>query len=242
MADDHKDVPPRAERSVIAKSSSYYTYTKGLAGTASSGGLNWISGKKPWPCAAHHILPGACFSLGNIECNPDSKKFYVMRCILVSKWNINGGKKHEGLQGPKGDNNMVRMPTRKAYVKTYASDLTKFKTPRPVNEPMHGWGGWSEHHIYNEEVKKWLNDEIWSTLQEDKVLHKGKGKDILAKLQDGEKHFRAELVRRGSRTTPKGNQGTVACWLDKQDPNRSLPFSMADDPGKGKQFVTKNPT
>jgi len=231
MASQHKDVPPPAERSVIAKKTpDYYNFTD-----------QWVNGSTPWTCQAHHILPGQCFSMGNLQCDTD-KKHYVRRCIWVSKWNINGGKKHQGLQKPKGQNNMVRLPTKKAYVRRYAATFAKFKSPYPVNECMHGWGGWSEHYLYNKEVAKWLNDKIWSTLQEDKVKHKGKGKDILSQLQGGEAHFRAELVRRGSRTTPKGNAGTIACWLDKSDPNRSLPFSMADDPGPGKPFATKNPT
>ena len=232
MSNKHMDVPDAPERSVIAKKTpAYYDFTD-----------DWTSGSIPWPCQAHHILPGACFSLGNIRCTPADKKKYVMRCIWVSKWNINGGKKHESLQKPIGQNNMVRMPTKKAYVKRYATTRANFKSPYPKNECMHGWGGWSEHYLYNSEVEVWLNDNIWTTLQEDKVKHKGKGKDILALLQKGEKHFRDELVRRGSRTTPKGNKGTIACWLDKTDPNRSLPFSMADDPGPSAPFPTKNPT
>lgn len=229
MADDHMDVPDEPERSVITKSSTYYDYTK-----------DWDSGSKPWPCQAHHILPGACFSIGNILCDPKDKKFYIIRCLLVSKWNLNGGSRHEGLQGGEGANNMVRLPTSRAYKKTYAATLAKFKKGHPVNECMHGWGGWSEHYLYNKEVTQWLNDNIWSTLQEDKVKHKGKGKDILSQLKGGQDHFRGELVRRGSRTTPKGNSGTIDCWLDKKDKNRSLPFSMAND--KGMPFGTKTPT
>jgi hypothetical protein len=226
MANTHVDVPPPAERSVIAKKApAYYKFT-----------YDWQSGSKPWHCQAHHILPGQCFSMGNLQCDTN-KKHYVMRCIWVSKWNINGGAKHDALQKPIGQNNMMRLPTRKGYIKTYAKVLSKFKSSRPENLPMHGWGGWSEHNIYNKEVMKWLNDKIFSTLQEDKVKHKAKGKDILAELQGGEAHFRAELIRRGSR-----NGGTITCWLDPNRPRRSLPFSMADDPGPRKKFVTQNPT
>src|SRR4051812_32814931 len=117
MSNKHMDVPPPAERSVIAKKTpAYYNFTD-----------SWVNGKTPWPCQAHHILPGACFSLANIRCSPADKKHYVMRCIWVSKWNINGGTKHQGLQKPKGQNNMVRMPTKKAYVKTYAAVRSNFK-------------------------------------------------------------------------------------------------------------------
>jgi len=86
MADDHMDVPDEPERSVITKSSTYYDYTE-----------NWVSGSIPWPCQAHHILPGACFARSNLKC-PNDKKNYVIRCLLVSKWNINGGSRHEGTE------------------------------------------------------------------------------------------------------------------------------------------------
>jgi hypothetical protein len=229
MSDKHMDVPLPPERSVLAKKRpAYYNFTD-----------KWEDRK--WPAAAHHILPAMCFSRGNLKCAAD-KKNYVLRCIWVSKWNINGGEKHKALQKPKGQNNMVRLPTKAAYVKTYAAVRANFKKDHPVNECMHS-GGWCEHYQYNKEVAQWLNDEIWDKLQEDKVKHKAKGKDILSQLQKGEKHFRDELIRRGSRTTPNGNQGTIACWLDKKDPNRSLPFSMAADDVPGNElFATKNPS
>ncbi len=218
----HEPVPPPKERSVLGRNSSYKDYTK-----------SWVSGRKPWRCSAHHILPVSCFKLHNIKCSPASKKYYVRRCLWVSKYNVNGGTKFAGLQKPIGENNMVRLPTKSGYTKTYPTPRRpKYKNPHPENECMHS-GSWSEHFLYNIEVQQWLNDNVWKKLQENKAKHQGKGKSILADLQKGEKHFRDELVKRGKR-----NDGTKACWKDKNKARRSLPFSMASTIGP---YKTRNP-
>jgi len=168
---------------------------------------------------------------------PKDKMNYVKRCIWVSKWNINGGNK---FSTPKKDpeNNMVRLPLFSAYNKRYPNTAAgKFKEPHPENQCMHN-SRYSEHYLYNKQVRKWLSDNVWSTLQENKEKHKGKGKDIKKLIENGVKHFRGELVRRGARGTSSGNVGTKACWLNrkenkqlniKEDKEWTLPFSMADD-------------
>ncbi len=215
----HEAVPPPAKRSVLARNSSYKNYTE-----------DWESGRKPWRCSAHHILPVSCFKLNNIKCSPKDKKYYVRRCLWVSKWNVNGGSRFEGTTG---DNNLVRLPTKSGYTKTYPNRRRPhYIEPSPEDECMHS-GSWSEHYLYNKEVQQWLNDNIWKKLQENKEKHKGKGKSILAELQRGEKHFRKQLGLRGQR-----NGGTVVCWEDKKRKNRTRPFSMASTSGVNR---TRNP-
>jgi hypothetical protein len=200
---------------------------------------DWVSTKVPWNCNAHHILPVTCFN--PIEVKPKDKMAYVRRCIWVSQWDINGGNR---FKFAKGQNNMVRLPLYSAYFKSYpASAMAQFKrSAYPVNECMHN-SRYSEHYLYIKEVRKYLNDEIWSTLQEDKKKHKNKGKDILSQLRAAEAYFRGELERRGNRTTAKGNSGTKECWFNKKtDPQWTLPFSMAADPSPAaSEFCTRFP-
>lgn len=218
----HKAVPPPSKRSVLGRNGSHTSYTKG-----------WVSGKSPWYCAAHHILPVSCFSLKNIKCKPASKKYYIRRCLWVSEYNVNGGAKFKKKQKAKGKNNMVRLPTKSGYTKTYPTRRrTTYKTEHPVNECMHS-GTWSEHYLYNKEAYQWLTDYVWKKLQENKEKHGKKGKSILAALHLGEEHFRKQLVNRGKR-----NGGTEDCWEDKNKRNRTRPFSMAASTGPNK---TRNP-
>jgi hypothetical protein len=173
-----------------------------------------------------------CFN--PVKCNPKSKANYIYRCLYVSQWNINGGNK---FSDPKGQNNMVRLQTMSAYTKRYAATLVKFKPPYPVNECSHS-GTYGEHYRYNIEVNKWLEANVWSTLQEDKVKHKLKGKDIKSLLTNGHNYFRGQLTVRGSRPPQ-----TINGWLTrKQNPRWALPFSMAANAGPGAgDYCTKNP-
>jgi hypothetical protein len=191
--------------------------------------LNWTHNKFPWQCAAHHILPLTC--INSIECTPASKAKYIRRCLWVSKWNINGGPKYAR---PKGGNNMVKLPTISAYRRRYKSTLAKFVVPHPVNLCSHS-GTEGEHYLYIKEVHVYLEREIWSKVQEDKVNHKLKAEDVNGELGTGEDHFRGELVRRGNRPP-----GTINGWLDQTKPMWSLPFSMADDFAPGnEEFCTQ---
>ena len=210
MSDDHIDVPPKNERSVINRAGDQHkTHCK-----------DWVSGKVPFPCNAHHILPVTCFN--RIKCNPQAKAAYVRRCIWVSKWNINGGTRHKQPE----ENNMIRLPLFSAYNNAYPkpgkTEFRKAEGKYPVNECMHN-SRYSEHYIYNKEVRTWLNDNVWSKLQEDKEKHKLKGKDILKELQGAEGHFRGELVKRGKR-----EPGTKKGWMDRPD-KWWMPFTMAHD-------------
>jgi len=127
---------------------------------------------------------------------------------------------------------MVRLPLFSAYYNAYPSKkggLYNKRKKYPVNECMHN-SRYSEHYLYNKEVRKWLNENVWSTLQENKEKHKFKGKPILGQLQDGESHFRGELITRGSRKGAKCGKGTKKCWENKKtDKSWFLPFSMASD-------------
>lgn len=221
--DDHVAVPKPGDRSILGrKNKEHQTNCQ-----------SWLDNKHPWNCAAHHILPVTCFN--PIKCNPKSKTYYVRRCLWVSQWNINGGNK---FSEPKGSNNMVRLPTFSAYTKRYASTLAKFKQPvSPVNECSHS-GTYGEHYRYNIEVHKYLEDNVWTTLQEDKAKHKNKGKNIKGLITTAHGYFRGELVRRGGRAP-----GTVNGWLNKKtDKCWALPFSMANDAGPGAgTYCTLNP-
>jgi hypothetical protein len=218
MADDHVAVPPKGERSIInRKNKEHQTNCAG-----------WINNKNPWNCNAHHILPVTCFN--PIQVDPASKVFYVIRCVLVSKWNINGGNKFP-TQGRK--NNMVSLPLSSAYNNTYPAlkNLSgPFKKPvHPINECMHN-SGISEHYLYIKEVRTYLENNVWNKLQEDKEKHKGKGKPIKDELETAVEHFRDELEKRGNRKTKAGNKGTVDCWrAQKSDKGWMRTFSMASN-------------
>lgn len=223
MAGKHIEVPKAAERSVInRKGKQHQDYCE-----------DWVSDRIPWRCNAHHIIPVTCFN--PIQVSNQQSRRYVRRCILVSKWNINGGKKFKGLQSPKGKNNMIRLPLKSAYTQSYP---TKRGNPYrrksyPEDIPMHN-SRYSEHYLYTKEVRKYLDDEIWKNLKENKEKHKGKGKDILNQLKAAEKHFRQQLADRGKR-----KDGTVECWHNrKTDPKWARPFSMAATRGA---FSTKSP-
>src|SRR6266567_5764012 len=206
MANDHVPVPPKAKRSVLNR--------KGKEHQQNCAG--WISSKQPWPSNAHHILPVTCFN--PIEVTPKDKMAYVRRCIWVSEWDINGGNRFPVSPKTSPKNNMVGLPLFSAYKNSYTTEPGKFKRVKyPVNKCMHN-SRYGEHYLYNKEVRKWLNDELWSTLQEDKQKHQKQGKNILSKLEKGVKHFRAELKRRGSRATSNGIAGTIDCWVHKEDP------------------------
>lgn len=216
MADDHVAVPPAGKRSVITR--------KGKQHQTNCAG--WVSNKKPWPSNAHHILPVTCFN--PIDVTPKDKAAYVKRCVLVSKWDINGGNRFS-ISGD--ENNMVSLPLYSAYFNAYpAKSGSKFKKAvYPVNQCMHN-SRYGEHHLYIREVKKHLQSKVWSKLQEDKQKHKNKGKDILSELKTATKHFRDQLVDRGQRTTQNGSSGTIDCWNNKNtDLEWMLPFSMASD-------------
>lgn len=207
----HVPVPPKPKRSVITRKNDEHKQNC----------QGWISNRVPWPGNAHHILPVTCFN--PLKVKPPSKIKYVLRCIWVSEWDINGGNR---FKFSKGSNNMVRLPIFSAYKNSYPSTSNgKFKRATyPVNEPMHN-SRYSEHYLYISEVREYLNDEIFSKLQEDKQKHKNKGKSILGELQGAESHFRDELIARGQRNT-----GTIIGWQTKKsDPDWMLPFSMASD-------------
>lgn len=221
---DHVPVPKAGERSILGRKNKEHQ----------ANCEDWIDNKHPWNCAAHHILPVTCFN--PIKCTPKSKAYYVRRCLWVSQWNINGGNKFN--DPPKGQNNMVRLPTMSAYTRRYAMTLAKFKQPvSPVNECSHS-GTYGEHYRYNIEVNKWLESNVWSALQEDKNKHKNKGKNIKNLVVNGHKYFRSELIRRGGRA-PK----TINGWLGKKTNAKwALPFSMAADGGPGaSDYCTKHP-
>jgi hypothetical protein len=220
MTDVHVAVPPKGERSIINR--------RGKQHQTNCDG--WVSNKVPWPANAHHILPVTCFN--PIALSDDAQIFYVMRCIWVSQWDINGGNK---FPTPPTDpeNNMVSLPLSSAYKKSYPTPgkpNAPFKRPvYPVNKCMHN-SSLSEHHLYIREVRTHLQTFVFDKLQEDKAKHKGKGKSIKSEIEDAVKHFRGELVTRGSRTTKAGNQGTIQCWQNqKTDDEWGLPFSMASD-------------
>lgn len=220
MSDDHVAVPKKGERSIITR--------KGKEHQANC--AEWQSNKKPWPANAHHILPVTCFN--PIDVDPRDKVHYVLRCLLVSEWNINGGNK---FATPKSDpkNNMVRLPLWSAYKNTYpnprVTDAPFKKAAYPVNQVMHN-SGYSEHHLYIREVRKHLQKFVWNKLQEDKAQHKGKGKSIKGEIEDAVSHFRTQLELRGNRKTQAGNEGTINCWRNQRtDPQWWVTFSMAND-------------
>lgn len=195
----------------------------------------WKSANNPWPNQCHHILPVTCFRFKNL---PKDKKYYLRRCLWVSKWNINGGKRHP--QTPKKDNNMLMLPTLRAYKNRYPATPGPITAKKyPVNLPVHD-STYSEHHLYTLELRDHLKRKIWDKLQEDKKKHKGKGEDILSRLRSAQSKFRGELEKRGDRRTKKGNQGSKECWdVRKSDPQWPLTFSMATEK-KGKAWTSKH--
>lgn len=226
MADGHSPVPPPEERSVICRDGN----------THKDNCQDWISGDNPWPCNAHHILPCTCFNLDYVT--SIEVRDYIYRCLWVSKWNINGGKRHDKTSGGPGKNNMVRLPLMRAYTEAYpAQPNTLFrKTVYPDKECAHN-SRYSEHHIYIDEVKDYLTQHIWKNLKENAAEHKGEGADILGQLKAAADHFRSQLVDRASNR--KG--GTLKGWNSrKTDADWALPFSMAASIGAG-PHCTKNP-
>jgi len=218
--DDHVPVPKKSEQSVTNRNGKQHqTNCKGWLGTS----------KKPYNGAAHHILPVTCFN--PIEVKEKEKVKYIIRCVKVSKWDINGGNRFP-VDKETPENNMVRLPLFSAYKNTYPTTVqpTVFKRPdHPENQCMHN-SRFSEHHLYNDEVRGWLQDNVWDQLQENKEKHKGKGKDIKKQIENGVKHFRKQLGIRGNRETSKGNKGTVQCWVNRlKDDEWTITFSMASD-------------
>src|SRR5688572_1427515 len=126
---DHVPVPKAADRSVLRKIGKQHQ-------------TNCDAYPAPWKCAAHHILPLTCFK--SLKCNPQSKSKYILRCLWVSQWNVNGGNK---FKEPSTDNNMISLPTFSGYRKTYAGTLAKFKPLHPVNKCSHT-GTYGEHYLY----------------------------------------------------------------------------------------------
>lgn len=219
MADEHIGLPKPSEQSVIARASDQHKQNC----------KDWQSGKSPFACNAHHILPVTCFN--PIQTKNADSRHYIRRCIMVSKWDINGGNR---FSFPKGQNNMIRLPTMGAYTRSYPSKPGgAFRLARyPTNECAHS-SRYAEHHLYNREVADYLDKHIWQTLKENKAQHKGEGKDILSLLQKAEKHFRGQLARRGVRSG-----GTLKAWDRQPDSGWALPFSMAASTGR---FKTKRP-
>ena len=148
----------------------------------------------------HHILCVSCFADGNIDV---SDLNYIHSCMGVTEWNVN--------EPP----NLIGLPTKSAYVDPQAPG---------------DWGGYPCHQVehnpsHTDGVKKWLNDNIWSPLEQDPPDCTVVGKTLAQMLARGSTHWRRWLLKRG-----KEEGGTKTCWKQRNDPGMEdswfIPFSM----------------
>src|SRR5215813_7442766 len=184
-------------------------------------------GSTPWNNEVHHTLVCCLFKYARIEeaLNKDTAKTtYCYDCLWITKWDINQS------------TNLIQLPLWGAYVKAYAAlpTVPKGAPPppvppppppgAPVNLPCHN----RDHNNktgYNRDVKEWLRDNIWNSLNVAQQNHKVDAQIILTHLTNGENKWKAELIRRGSAR----QGGTVAAWINRR--NNWLwyePFSMAE--------------
>jgi hypothetical protein len=154
--------------------------------------------------------------------------------LFITKWNINEAK------------NMLGMPQKKKYMETYGNiekmpasaqaaawnGATPNKGSVPANIPAHN----IDHDMYITDVKKYLQENIWSKFQS-----QGKKHDKDAAYLETELNYAAEWFQellldvRGVRTTHDANalagSGTVAGWKNRFDDVRwADPFSMGGTP------------
>jgi hypothetical protein len=97
----------------------------------------------------------------------------------------------------------------------------------PKDLPAHNPVSWG-HVVFNDEVKKYLKDTIWNTLDEKKEEHKINPEDIQSQLNTAAELFITKLTLRGAR-----RGGTEENWPERGKAGNTTwfyPFSMAAKP------------
>lgn len=163
-----------------------------------SSGTTRIRGKNRSYFQVHHVLCLSCLTDSSIEMG---NKSYIEKCMKLTEWDIN--------KPP----NLLGMPIKLAY-------LADEGNPKWDGIPCHQ----VEHPIYTDNIRMWINSEIWANLNTNVAACDVNGKDIAGLLEAGSDLWRGELKARG-----KEHGGTRQCWIHRDGKKRSvwyIPFSM----------------
>jgi hypothetical protein len=168
---------------------------------------NCASGFTKGRWQAHHIL---CDVSVRSRKFPEKVASYAEDCLREMDWNINDA------------SNLIGLPLNVQY------RLSSGKVPKDLCSHQ------IDHNTkngYTAECTKWLQRNVWRTLEDTRKKHDHKPEDVAALLRQGTALFRSKLDVRGRR-----EGGTQRCWEHrfKTDPEHIkrwyAPFSMAQDP------------
>jgi hypothetical protein len=189
---------PKKRLSKLEKSSNY---AKACAAGMAKPATN---SKKLWQ--AHHILSITCMAKRKAD-YPDDKdtKKYIEDCLYCANWDINA------------EPNLLGMPLNLHHRRTEGI------VPIPSHQVDHNTAGG-----YTKDVSKWLQKNVWSTLQAKKQIHKVDVKKIEDQLKGCSTWFLGLLTV----DHPSRDLGTFLSWKHRFDRLDSWfePFSMAITP------------
>jgi hypothetical protein len=204
MGDDFDEAKhlkkPRKRLSKLDKDSKYPTTCKAGMGKPVR------DSKKRWQ--AHHVLSITCMTDARrrkgYPAGADVRK-YIDDCLAATEWNIND------------EPNLLGMPL------NFHHRTTDGIQPYPSHQADHNTADG-----YTKEVSDWMQENVWSTLQAKKQIHKVDVKTIKTELENTSKHFRGLLMD----THPMRDLGTHESWKQRFQRLNSWfkPFSMATVP------------
>lgn len=154
----------------------------------------------PGDWRSHHVL--CCMAVKSINVQSDYLHF-VEDCLWITDWNINDA------------DNLLSLPTKQQHVAQQGCS--------PANKPAHN----VDHPIYNQDVCKWLKENVWDNVKMQQAPHTVDPKCIASDLKNCTKSFKAFLTAYGIR-----NGGTALSWKNRFDEEDTWfePFSMAATP------------
>lgn len=159
----------------------------------------------------HHILCHSCVQDAAIYVSTTEKPF-VKACLAITNWDVNNPK------------NLIGLPLKKAY----PPDAQGGKYSDHASWDKLTCHQHDHNPYYTDAVKKWLQDNIWSTLKGKVEECNVAPKDVKSLLDKGSKHWQDFLVTRGGK-----EGGTKACWDERNGAKKKkwwIPFSMWPGP------------
>jgi hypothetical protein len=154
----------------------------------------------------HHILCEHAIK-DRVESYPQDATIisYIESCLALTEWSINN------------DDNLIGLPTNAQYILSNGTV--------PINYPAHNIDHTTDDG-YSTEVTRWLQHNLWNTLEAKSEPHEADVQKIKDQLKQGTKHL---LTNRGLRT-----YGTQMGWKLRHDKGYEKkwyqPFSMAKKP------------